>query len=230
LLLSFDTYTHVLLLLPAAGEYTAERLKELQAATAKLPSKYKPPAAAAGGEDGSFKLSGSFKAAKKPNDDRFTYNYSIHGTVSTPGAAAAGGGGQQPVGTAGAVGNGSAAGQQQQEQMPLPPPPKRPGAAAGAGAGAGAGRAAAGAGGGVSGSESDDADDGFALPDEETIKWVKKGGWNSGLRVQGSGKGCMGLRTAAAVSLAWCLLSLPITSLPSPLYSCGCDWEKAAPS
>lgn len=161
--------THVLLL-PAAGEYTAERLKELQAATAQLPSKYKPPAAAAAGDDGSFKLSGSFKAAKKPNDDRFTYNYSIHGTVSTPGAAAAGGQPLGPGSSTAAAGNGAAAGaagrvgEPQGERMPLPPPPKRPGG--------GAAAAAGGAGG--SGSESEDADAGFALPDEETIKYVKE--------------------------------------------------------
>lgn len=139
-----------------AGEYTAERLKELQAATAKLPSKYKPPAA----DDGSFKLSGSFKAVKKPNDDRFTYNYSIHGTVSAadePSAASNGG----PAAAGLAEQQQQQQPEKQQEQMPLPPPPKRPGAAAAA--------AADGAGGG-SGSGSEDPDAGFALPDEDTIK------------------------------------------------------------
>lgn len=151
----------------ATGEYTAERLAALQASTAQLPSKYKPaqPAAtatAARPGDGSFKLSGSFKALKKPNDDRFSYGYSIHGTVAnTP---------------AGAGVNGAAAGgagllqqleqeHQQPEQMPLPPPPKRPG---------GGGTAAAAAG---SGSGSDRDDEGFALPDEETIRWVRSFAW-----------------------------------------------------
>lgn len=144
------------------GEYTAERLAALRDSTAKLPSKYKP-AAAAGTQDGSFKLSGSFKALKKANDDRFTYNYNIHGTVSAPGdntAAAANG---SAAATAGLASLGLEQ-QQQPEQMPLPPPPKRPGAAATAGPAA----AAAGGGGSRSGSDEDEA--GYGLPDEETIR------------------------------------------------------------
>jgi len=159
------THTHTLC--SVAGEYTAEKLAALQAATAKLPSKYKPAAAAAGGsDDGSFKLSGSFKALKKPHDDRFTYNYSIHGTVGTADEAAAAAAAAAGPGSNGMAAPGGAPGvrgeqqQQDEEQMPLPPPPKRPGAAAGGG------------GGGGSGSDHDDDEAGFALPDEDTIRSV----------------------------------------------------------
>jgi len=72
------------------GEYTAEKLAALQAATQKLPAKLKP--AAAGDSSGStpaeaaaggvIKLSGSFRQVPKQSDDRFAYSYSIHGTMS----------------------------------------------------------------------------------------------------------------------------------------------------
>ena len=51
-----------------AGEYTAERLKELQGNALRMPSA-KPAAKPA--PESIFKLSGSFKSASAPKDDRF---------------------------------------------------------------------------------------------------------------------------------------------------------------
>ncbi|KAF8061109.1 TOC34 [Scenedesmus sp. PABB004] len=143
---------------PPAGEYSAERLAELAAATQRLPSKLKPPpaapsaaaaataAAAAGGAGGGVvKLTGSFKAVHV-KDDRFSYSIT------------------------GAIGRGVSEQQQQQQQpggggggdaMPLPPPPRPAGGAPGA-------AAAAAAGGGSEEEEEDDADG--CLPDAETIR------------------------------------------------------------
>jgi hypothetical protein len=52
-----------------AGEYSAERLRELQKNTLRLPADKKPPPAPL--SEG-LKLSGSFKPAGKPKDDRFS--------------------------------------------------------------------------------------------------------------------------------------------------------------
>jgi len=146
------------------GEYTAEKLAALQAATQKLPAKLKPaatgdsagsiPAEAAAG--GVIKLSGSFRQAPKQSDDRFTYSYSIHGTMSGNSAAtiAAAAGGASAAAAAGSssdagrsrAGRGQAGAgapaaglanigatddrpPEDEEAMPLPPPP-RPAAAA----------------------------------------------------------------------------------------------------
>ena len=86
-----------------AGEYTAERLKELQQGVRSLPSSGQPPQAAA-----AFKLAGSFKASAPPKDDRYQHNVSAAGVVAAaqlqqrPAAAA-------PLG-----------------DMPLPPPEEPP--------------------------------------------------------------------------------------------------------
>ena len=58
-----------------AGEYSAERLQALRQNAKQLPAR---PArkAQSGGGGGGFKLSGSFKAAVKPVDDRFEVNAS----------------------------------------------------------------------------------------------------------------------------------------------------------
>lgn len=50
-----------------AGEYSAERLNALQSSTRVLPGRPQP-------KEPAFKLSGSFKAAAVPSDDRFTVN------------------------------------------------------------------------------------------------------------------------------------------------------------
>ena len=55
-----------------AGEYTAERLKELRAGTPLLPASKKPSNPLADGSLGIIKLSGSFKPAGAPKDDRFS--------------------------------------------------------------------------------------------------------------------------------------------------------------
>jgi GC-rich sequence DNA-binding factor len=50
------------------GEYTAERLKELQAGTKQLPASKRPITSSS---EAVFKLSGSFKSATAPKDDHF---------------------------------------------------------------------------------------------------------------------------------------------------------------
>ncbi|CAL8463414.1 g2948 [Coccomyxa elongata] len=60
------------------GEYSAERLKELQKNTVQLPASKKPEKPAS---ESIFKLSGSFKSAAAPKDDRF--ETSVHVIQST---------------------------------------------------------------------------------------------------------------------------------------------------
>ncbi|KAL4451797.1 hypothetical protein ABPG75_007459 [Micractinium tetrahymenae] len=134
----------------AAGEYTADKLKELQRNARSAPTSkpaYKPVAAPAGG----FKLSGSFKAAAPPKDDRFQYNVNAAGVVrpeeKRPARGAGAGAGDMPL------------------PLPAEPPPPAPdGAAAQQGAAAAAPGAAAAA-----------EDDGEEpdIPDEEMIAWAK---------------------------------------------------------
>ena len=62
-----------------AGEYTAERLQELQRGTLRPPGS-KPAAA-----DGAFKLSGSFRASAPAKDDRFAHSVQAAGVLE-PGA------------------------------------------------------------------------------------------------------------------------------------------------
>lgn len=57
-----------------AGEYSAERLQALRQNAKQLPAR--PARKAQSGGGGGFKLSGSFKAAVKPVDDRFEVNAS----------------------------------------------------------------------------------------------------------------------------------------------------------
>ena len=137
------------------GEYSAEKLAALQAATQKLPAKLKPaatgdssgsvPAEAAAG--GVIKLSGSFRQAPKQSDDRFTYSYNIHGTMAGKSAATIAAAAAGSASAAAAAGSSSDAGRsragrgqagsgaaddrppEDEEAMPLPPPP-RPAAAA----------------------------------------------------------------------------------------------------
>ncbi len=52
----------------ATGEYSAERLKELQKNTVQLPASKKPDKPSS---ESIFKLSGSFKSATALKDDRF---------------------------------------------------------------------------------------------------------------------------------------------------------------
>lgn len=54
-----------------AGEYSAERLRELRANTAQLPASKVDKAAVKAASDSVFKLSGSFKKPGAPQDDRF---------------------------------------------------------------------------------------------------------------------------------------------------------------
>ena len=58
-------------LLCDAGEYSAERLRELKANTAQLPASKVDQAAVKAASDSVFKLSGSFKKPGAPQDDRF---------------------------------------------------------------------------------------------------------------------------------------------------------------
>lgn len=51
-----------------SGEYSNEKLQQLRQQTKSMPG---APAAAKPVDTGGFKLSGSFKAAKKPADDRY---------------------------------------------------------------------------------------------------------------------------------------------------------------
>lgn len=63
-----------MLLHHCAGEYSAERLQQLRQHTKQLP--VRPTRKAESSAGGGFKLSGSFKAAAKPADDRFEVNAS----------------------------------------------------------------------------------------------------------------------------------------------------------
>ena len=54
-----------------AGEYSAERLRELKANTAQLPASKVDKAAVKAASTAVFKLSGSFKKPGAPQDDRF---------------------------------------------------------------------------------------------------------------------------------------------------------------
>ena len=63
-----------------AGEYSAERLKELQKNTVQLPASKKPDKPA---PESIFKLSGSFKSAAASQDDRFEASAHV---VRTPSA------------------------------------------------------------------------------------------------------------------------------------------------
>lgn len=54
-----------------AGEYSAERLRELKANTTQLPASKVDQAAVKAASNSVFKLSGSFKKPGAPQDDRF---------------------------------------------------------------------------------------------------------------------------------------------------------------
>ncbi|KAG2423252.1 hypothetical protein HYH02_015353 [Chlamydomonas schloesseri] len=153
----------------SAGEYTAERMKELQrnaisfsAARLAAPAADAGGAGTGGGGEPVIKLSGSFKPAGAPKDDRFSLPGGSNALVKPP---------------------------PPEPDMLLPPPPRPGGAgsAAGAGAGAGAGGGAeaggkpqapggagagAGAGAGGEGAEEDEDDD-MGIPDEQTILAAK---------------------------------------------------------
>ncbi|KAG2502106.1 hypothetical protein HYH03_000598 [Edaphochlamys debaryana] len=135
-----------------AGEYTADRLKELQRnaisfSTAKLSGPAEGAGAGGSGAEPVIKLSGSFKRAGAPKDDRFTMKEGPNALVQQEG----------------------------QESMPLPPPP-RPGAGAGPADGKAAGAPRPGAEGGAGPTDAaaaDDEDDDMGIPDEQTILAVK---------------------------------------------------------
>lgn len=134
-----------------AGEYTVEKLKELQKNARSAPSSkpaYKPVAAGGG-----FKLSGSFKAAAPPKDDRFQYNVNAAGVVRPQG--------EQPARGAGSAGGGD---------MPLPPPSEPPPPADGDKAQQGAAPTAATAPGPAAADDDGEEPD---IPDEEMIAWAK---------------------------------------------------------
>lgn len=131
-----------------AGEYTAERLKELQNNARSVPASAKPAAPA-------FKLSGSFKPAAPPKDDRFQYNVSAAAVVRPPAEDLSL---QRP--SSRSRGGGGAPG-----DMPLPPPSEPPPPAAGAPPPSLTQQATAAA--------AEDEDDESDIPDEEMIAWAK---------------------------------------------------------
>lgn len=142
------SYPPVCDLPPHAGEYTAERLKELQNNARSVPASAKPAAPA-------FKLSGSFKPAAPPKDDRFQYNVSAAAVVRPPAEDLSL---QRP--SSRSRGGGGAPG-----DMPLPPPSEPPPPAAGAPPPSLTQQATAAA--------AEDEDDESDIPDEEMIAWAK---------------------------------------------------------
>ncbi|KAI3437850.1 hypothetical protein D9Q98_000296 [Chlorella vulgaris] len=133
-----------------AGEYTAERLKELQQNARSLPASSKPAGAPA------FKLSGSFKPAAPAADDRFQYNVQAGGVVRPSPQQ------QQSLARPSSRGGGA---------MPLPPPSVPPPPGTGAVPPLAGQRAAAAAAppASVAEEEEEEAD----IPDEEMIAWAK---------------------------------------------------------
>lgn len=132
----------LLLHLLTAGEYSTERLRELAANTRSLPTS-KPAAAGGGGPLGGFKLSGSFKPAAPPKDDRFQYNVNAAGVVRPPPP-------EQPLARPGS------------RDAALPPPKEPPPPLPAAGEAAQQQAAAA-----VEDEEEPD------IPDEDMIAWAK---------------------------------------------------------
>ncbi|KAL4419512.1 hypothetical protein ABPG77_002298 [Micractinium sp. CCAP 211/92] len=138
----------------AAGEYTVEKLRELQKNARSAPNSkpaYKPVAAASGG----FKLSGSFKPAAPPKDDRFQYNVNAAGVVRPEE--------KQPARGAGPAGG---------SDMPLPPPVEPPPPAAGGSPQQGAAPPAPAAAAPAAAAAEDEGEE-PDIPDEEMIAWAK---------------------------------------------------------
>ncbi|GAB4819481.1 hypothetical protein N2152v2_006527 [Parachlorella kessleri] len=160
----------------AAGEYTADRLKELQKNALRAPSTTRPAErpvpgqSRGGGGGGGFKLSGSFKPAGAPKDSRFEYDVRATAVVQPPAAADSQRQQQQQQGRSlGRPASGAALAEDGPDaggeaEMPLPPPPLPAGAAPGL-----AGRAGSAAG---SAGESD-VEDELDIPDERMIQWAK---------------------------------------------------------